>query len=178
MKLTPTAIKNLTLPPGIDDKIFFDDDLPGFGLRLRRSGDRSWWAQYAIGGRTRKLRLGSVAELDIGKARAAAKTVLARSVLAVIPPARRPAHGCAPAKRSACCCAPSCSTSRPACKPRSLKETDRHLFKQCRPLHGIPIAALNRRTVAARLAAIAQTQRTGRRQSGARLVGRVLHLGD
>ena len=59
MKLTATAIKSLTLPDGIDDKIYFDDELPGFGLRLRRSGDRSWWAQYAIGERTRKLRLGS-----------------------------------------------------------------------------------------------------------------------
>ena len=68
----------LTLPPGIDDKIFFDDDLPGFGLRLRRSGDRSWWVQYAMAERTRKLRLGSVAELDISKARSTAKDVLAR----------------------------------------------------------------------------------------------------
>lgn len=45
MKLTATAVKILTLPPGIDDKIFFCSDLPGFGLRLRRSGDRSWWTQ-------------------------------------------------------------------------------------------------------------------------------------
>ena len=40
-------------------------------------------------------------------------------------------------------------------KPRSLVETHRHLDKLCRPLHSLPIAALNRRTVAARLAAIA-----------------------
>lgn len=42
-------------------------------------------------------------------------------------------------------------------RPRSLKETDRHLFKQCRALHSIPIATLNRRTVAAQLTAIAQS---------------------
>ena len=41
-------------------------------------------------------------------------------------------------------------------KPRSLVETQRHLDKLCRPLHSLPIAALNRRTVAARLAAIAE----------------------
>ena len=41
MKLTASAISRLALPPGIDDKIYFDEDLPGFGVRLRRSGDRS-----------------------------------------------------------------------------------------------------------------------------------------
>ena len=73
-----SEIAALALPPGVDDKIFFDDELPGFGLRLRRSGDRSWWVQYAMAGRTRKLRLGSLAELDISKARSTAKDVLAR----------------------------------------------------------------------------------------------------
>ena len=78
MKLTAATIALLVLPDGIDDKIYFDDDLRGFGLRLRRSGDRSYWVQYAIAGKTRKLRLGSFAELDIGKARSSAKDVLAR----------------------------------------------------------------------------------------------------
>ena len=78
MKLTAATIARLALPDGIDDKIYFDDDLPGFGLRLRRSGDRWYWVQYAIAGKTSKLRLGSFAELDIGKARSSAKDVLAR----------------------------------------------------------------------------------------------------
>ena len=35
MKLTTTAIKTLALPPGTKDKTFWDDELGGFGLRLR-----------------------------------------------------------------------------------------------------------------------------------------------
>ena len=42
-------------------------------------------------------------------------------------------------------------------KPRSLIETDRHLVKLCMPLHPLPVAGLNRRTIAARLTAIAQS---------------------
>jgi hypothetical protein len=81
MKLTPAAIANLVLPPGIDDKIYFDEDMPGFGVRLRRSGKRSLVLQYAVAGRTRKIPLGPVAEL--GKARTAAKTLLAQVDLGV-----------------------------------------------------------------------------------------------
>ena len=84
MKLTATTIARLALPDGIDDKIYFDEDLPGFGLRLRRSGDRSYWVQYAIAGKTRKLRLGSFAELDISKARPAPRTCWPASASAAI----------------------------------------------------------------------------------------------
>ena len=31
MKLTAATIARLALPDGIDDKIYFDEDLPGFG---------------------------------------------------------------------------------------------------------------------------------------------------
>jgi hypothetical protein len=38
MRLTATAIRTLSLPPGKLDKVFFDAELPGFGLRPRASG--------------------------------------------------------------------------------------------------------------------------------------------
>src|SRR5262245_28951760 len=37
MKLTATTIHALSLPSGTIDKVFFDDDLAGFGLRMRAS---------------------------------------------------------------------------------------------------------------------------------------------
>src|SRR5258707_9433859 len=33
MRLTATRIRTLSLPTGKDHKVFFDSDLPGFGLR-------------------------------------------------------------------------------------------------------------------------------------------------
>ena len=40
MKLNNRTIARLQLPDGKSDAIYFDDDLAGFGYRLRRSGDR------------------------------------------------------------------------------------------------------------------------------------------
>jgi hypothetical protein len=74
MRLTATTVRTLTFKEGLvmkldaktivaldlagkRDAIFFDEELHGFGLRLRASGDRvlrSWVAQYRAGGRTRR----------------------------------------------------------------------------------------------------------------------------
>ena len=60
MKITSSTIKNLTLPPGVWEKIFFDDDIPGFGVRIRKSGSKSFVVQYSYHGRARKQPLGPV----------------------------------------------------------------------------------------------------------------------
>ena len=54
MKLTAKTITAVGMPAGKTDHIEWDDDLPGFGLRLRASGDRvrkTWIAQYRAHGR-------------------------------------------------------------------------------------------------------------------------------
>lgn len=63
MKLEAETIKTLELPPGKTDAIFFDDDLIGFGIRLRSDGGRlrrTWIAQYRTKGRTRRFKIGDV----------------------------------------------------------------------------------------------------------------------
>jgi hypothetical protein len=86
VKLTTTAIKTLALPPGTKDKTFWDDELGGFGLRLREGGSRNWVVQYDLGGKSRRVTLGSTSLLDIGTARAKAKGLLAQVRLGAIPP--------------------------------------------------------------------------------------------
>jgi hypothetical protein len=47
MKLTQTNIARLcVLATGETDKIFFDDELSGFGLRVRKGGSRKWVLHY------------------------------------------------------------------------------------------------------------------------------------
>jgi integrase len=83
MKLDAKTAAALDLG-GKRDLIVFDEDLPGFGLRLRAGGDRvrrSWVAQYRADGRTRRVLIGSaetVAPLD---ARKAARKILANAAL-------------------------------------------------------------------------------------------------
>ena len=65
IKLTKTSIAALTLPPGKSDAIFFDSEVPGFGLRIRAGGSRKWIVQYQLHGhRQRRLTIGSIAVFD------------------------------------------------------------------------------------------------------------------
>ena len=42
MKLTANTVRVAALPPGKSEAIYFDDDIPGFGLRLRAQGSRGF----------------------------------------------------------------------------------------------------------------------------------------
>ena len=77
MKLTDRAVRTLRLPPGVTDKVWFDSEIGGFGVRLRDGGTRSWLVQYDFGGKGHKMTLGPVETWGAAKARGAAKNVLA-----------------------------------------------------------------------------------------------------
>src|SRR5262245_37386375 len=81
MRLTTATIKSLELPPGVGDKTYFDEDLPGFGVRLRLGGSRKWVVVYDFAGKTKKFTLGAVGTLDPGEARKRAKDILAARTL-------------------------------------------------------------------------------------------------
>ena len=90
----PRTSPPLERPVGKNDAIHFDDQLPGFGYRLRRHGStgpvkRSWVAQYRRGGATRRLKLGEASILSVEAARTAARKVLAAVALGQDPQADR-----------------------------------------------------------------------------------------
>jgi integrase len=74
-KLTKRAID--AIKPTGKDTILFDDELPGFGLRLKPNGARSFLIQYRQGGRTRRLTLGRYGRLTPDEARKLARQHLA-----------------------------------------------------------------------------------------------------
>jgi hypothetical protein len=73
MKFTKETITGLVLPLGKTDAIFFDDDMPGFGVRLRAGGKTVWIIQYRIGTQQRRETLGDIRKVDLDRARKAAK---------------------------------------------------------------------------------------------------------
>ena len=95
MKLTQKTITTLALPEGKTEAIVFDEDLPGFGLRLRGGGSRTWIFQYKIGNQHRRITLGSLAALTPARARETAADLHAAVRLGRIRPAKRPKAGCA-----------------------------------------------------------------------------------
>src|SRR5262245_26620719 len=78
MKLSAKNVHTAPLPKGKSEAIIFDDDVPGFGLRVREGGSRTLVFQYKLGTKQRRVALGSVTGLDFAKARKTAETLYAR----------------------------------------------------------------------------------------------------
>ena len=85
MKLTAEAIAGLALPDGKNEKFFWDEDMPGFGLRLRAGGKRVWVVQHHANKKTRRITLGPITLIPPGMARIEAKKLLAAMCLGQTP---------------------------------------------------------------------------------------------
>jgi integrase len=165
MKLTDRTARAVQLPAGVADKVFFDDDLGGFGIRVRDGGSRSWVVQYDFAGRTQpKIHLGSIETLSAARARAAAKDVLAKVRLGRNPAAEKRAARDEAGETFGALLPRYLAHKRPPnLKPRSYQEVERHLLTHCAPLHRRPIGAIDQRSVASLLGKL--TEKSGPRAS-------------
>ncbi len=76
MKLTDKTVQDAQCPAGQKDKLFFDEMLPGFGLRVTMAGARVFILQYNIGKTKRRTTLGAWGtELTTTKARRKAEAL-------------------------------------------------------------------------------------------------------
>ena len=91
MKLTKATVSALTLPTGKKDAIFFDEDLPGFGIRLRSTpGGSRWVVQYQLGGHLqRRVTIGRINLFTPDEARKIAREYLAKARLGSDPQRER-----------------------------------------------------------------------------------------
>jgi integrase len=155
VKLTPASIKPLALPSGVTEKTFFDDDLAGFGVRVRASGARSFVVQYKIHKKNRRVVLGPVESLDLSKARASARDILAKVRLGGDPAGERLERQRKVASAFGLLLPRYLERKRSELKPRSFVETNRHLAVHAKPLHATAAEAVDRRTIAILLGDIA-----------------------
>src|SRR5690606_24222509 len=66
------------LEPRQSDYVTWCGDLPGFGVRVRPSGRKSFIVQYDFEGKTRKVTVGTYSPLTVEQARERAKELLAK----------------------------------------------------------------------------------------------------
>jgi len=81
VKLNRRSVTGLKLSSDTRDKIYFDDEMKGFGFRLRREGarlSRTWVAQYRAKGRTRRQTIGNYEKVTAEQARDAAKVIFGK----------------------------------------------------------------------------------------------------
>ena len=155
MRLTKATMAKLAVPPGKSELIVFDEDLPGFGLRLRAGGSAVWIAQYRVGAKQRRVTLGRTAVLDPDRARKAAREVLAKAGLGMDAQAEQRDRQAKAAVTFGAIVQGYLKAVEGASKTRTQGERRRHLLRDWQPFHARPIDAPTRRDVAARLQVLA-----------------------
>ena len=145
--LTKAAAKKLALPAGKNDVIYWDSNLPGFGLRIRAGGKRSWVAQFRDAtGATRRSSLGSTDVLEADDARAAAKKLLGGVAIGQDPSkAKKEARA---ATKFGDLVEQFLAYAKDRQKPSTHEGTTRNLTMHAKPLHGSPVKDIDRAAVA------------------------------
>jgi integrase len=165
MKLDTRTVARLALPAGKNDHIEWDDDLSGFGFRLRASGDRvlgSWICQYRVHGRQRRILIGAAKVLSAEQARVQAKKILAKVALGEDPQADRQGLRAKEAHSLRSVIDEYLVVKQPSLRPASFRVTTLYLTGKAYfgPLHSTPISQITRADIAVRLLAIARNSGT------------------
>jgi integrase len=154
MKFTKQGVASLALPAGKLDAIYFDDAMPGFGIRLRAGGKSVWIVQYRVGPKQRRETLGDARKVDLDAARAAAKLRLAEVALGGDPQAKKIEARARAALSLGAVADRYLESKRAAVRPRTYTANHRYLTLHWKPLRSLPIDAVKRRDVAARIGEI------------------------
>jgi hypothetical protein len=156
MKFTKTNVAELTLPAGKADLIVFDDAMPGFGVRLRAGGKRSWIAQICSDGRTRRMAIGDLTQIDLEPARAAAKRFFAEATWGSdLIKARAEARAKA-AVTLGSVIESYLAVREPVARKSTYEDIVRYLRRYFAPLHDKPVESVTRRDVALAVADLAK----------------------
>lgn len=156
MKLTKANVSKLTFPAGKTEHVVYDDEVTGFGLRMHPGGRQTWFVQYRLGQKQRRLKLGTVELVDAEKARKTAREALAKVALGMDPAletVEARSQAVVTLKRTAEDYLARYAAKR--LKPGSLAEVERHLRKHWKPLGDRPLTSITRALVSARLGEIA-----------------------
>jgi integrase len=149
MKLTRDSVAALVLPAGKIDHIEFDEELPGFGVRLRPAS-KTYVVQYRVGRQQRRESLGDVRKLELEAARKIARQRFAQIELGIDPAAERK-QARADALTLGLVIDRYLDAKRDKLRPNTVNAAKRYFAEHWKPLHGRPLEAIKRADVAARL---------------------------
>jgi integrase len=152
MKFSKQAIAALTMPKGKREHFEWDDDLPGFGARLRSGVSLSltWVIQYRINGKQRRESLGDVRKVSLEDARKIARQRFAKVELGVDPAAER-TQARARALTLEVVAGRYLDAKRDRMRRSTLEGAERYFAQHWKPLHDHSLDAIKRADVAARL---------------------------
>ncbi len=150
MRITDQSIVKITVPDGKSEIVVFDDEIAGFGVRVRKGGSRRFLFQYKMGGLHRKM---TFQESSAAAARTTAAKLKAKVTLGFDVAAQK--HN---AKEAAADTFEFCvnkyikwveSSTR---RPKTIDAIKRHLKKNLACLNHLHIKSITRRDIADELA--------------------------
>src|SRR5262249_16780590 len=151
MKLTKQnlpAIEAKFARDGKADAIFFDEQLKRFGLRLRSSGRRSWIIQYEKWGRSRRVTIGNAAVVTPEQARHLATQELAKLDLGADIAGDRAEAKVKEKRLLKSVIEQYLQARKSEWRDNTFREVTRYLQTTFKPLHHMPISAIQRADVA------------------------------
>lgn len=152
VKLTKSNLTTFTLEPGQNERVVWDTETQGLGLRIRKSGKAVWIIRPPrSGGRSTVFTLGSAGVLSLADARNAAREKMARATLGDDPhQTRREARA-----RATETVGPAIDRYLALAEGRLASSTlyglKNHLNSHWQPIHRLPITSVKRADVAAQL---------------------------
>ena len=144
----------LKLPAGSGDTVWWDDDISGFGIRVREGGSRTWIYRYRRGSKQRSVKLGSAKSVPLAVARANASRLEAEVRLGGDPALEKQTANLAADNTLGVLANQYLEARKSKWRLRSYTQYQHHLLKYAKPLHRLPITAVSQRNVANLLANI------------------------
>jgi integrase len=148
MRLTDATVAALAVPDGKSEIIAFDD-MPGFGVRVRRGGSKRFIYQYKLNGTNRRV---TFKEANVKRARAAAQILAAKVTLGSDPALEKESTHDAAGDTFKRCLERYFARPQGRRRASTLQEYRRHLQRNLAPLHRLHIKKIDRRRVADELA--------------------------
>jgi integrase len=154
MRLTQASIERLKSDK--PDAIFYDDDVDGFGVRIRQGGSRTYVVRYRLGGLERRHNLGKVGVLTLDEARKKARKALTDVDEGRDPTAEKATKQASASLLFSAVAADYLAAKRSTMKSRTLVDVTRYLNRDWKPFHKLPVASVSRAIVASHLREIAK----------------------
>src|SRR5262249_48727512 len=148
---------------GKAEAIFFDDDLPGHGIRLRAGGSCTWVFQYKLGTKHRRMSLGKFPAISAVAARKTAGQLHAEGRLGNDPAFAKASKQAKASETFGAVLKIYLARRRRQVRASTYKENERHLDRNLRALHELPLVQVDQRTIAGQLSRL--TDQTGPTQA-------------
>jgi integrase len=157
VKLTLKSVADAQLPAGTTDTVFWDDDIKGFGLRIRQGGNKTWIYRCRLGKKQFSISLGNAKSVPLVMARQNAAQCEAKIRLGGNPTLEKQAAIAEVNNTVGPLIDQYLDERQSEWRPNSLREVKRHLLVYAKPLHGLPINAVSQRSVSNLLTDIAKS---------------------